>query len=45
MARVPRGGTSRLLAAVAPMLAAPDGGRLPDSPNYTYEFKYDGYLY
>ncbi|MFL6124273.1 non-homologous end-joining DNA ligase [Actinophytocola sp.] len=25
------------------MLASPDGGRLPDSPDYAYEFKYDGY--
>jgi hypothetical protein len=23
------------------MLASPDGGRLPDSPDYAYEFKYD----
>jgi hypothetical protein len=41
MARVPRGDGSRLPAAITPMLASPDGGRLPDSPDYTYEIKYD----
>ena len=38
-------GASQLPAAVAPMLASPDRGRLPDSPDYAYEYKYDGYLY
>jgi len=30
-------------AAIEPMLATPDGGRLPDGPDYAYEFKWDGY--
>lgn len=30
-------------AAVAPMLATPDRGRLPDDERFAYEFKYDGY--
>jgi bifunctional non-homologous end joining protein LigD len=34
---------SQLPAAVAPMLASPDRGRLPDNPDYAYEYKYDGY--
>jgi bifunctional non-homologous end joining protein LigD len=34
---------SQLPAAIAPMLASPDGGRLPDSPAYAYEYKWDGY--
>ena len=36
---------SGLPAAVAPMLASPGKGRLPDGPEWTYEYKYDGYLY
>jgi bifunctional non-homologous end joining protein LigD len=28
---------------VEPMLATPDGGRLPDGPEFAYEFKWDGY--
>ncbi len=41
MARVPRTGASELPAAIAPMLASPDGGRLPDGPAYAYEYKWD----
>ena len=33
----------RLPAAVAPMLASPDKGRLPDDERFVYEFKMDGY--
>ncbi|HWD04339.1 MAG TPA: non-homologous end-joining DNA ligase [Amycolatopsis sp.] len=29
--------------AIEPMLATPDGGNLRDDPQYTYEFKWDGY--
>jgi hypothetical protein len=28
-------------AAIEPMLATPDGGRLPDGPGFAYEFKWD----
>src|ERR1700754_3101090 len=34
---------SRLPPAVAPMLASPGRGRLPDNPRFAYEYKYDGY--
>ena len=34
---------SRLPPVIEPMLASPDRGRLPDSPDYAYEYKYDGY--
>jgi bifunctional non-homologous end joining protein LigD len=30
-------------AAIEPMLATPDGGRLPAGPEFAYEFKWDGY--
>ncbi len=43
MARASRTDRSRLPAMVAPMLASPDGGRLPDGPDYAYEYKCDGY--
>ncbi len=34
---------SRLPPPVAPMLASPGRGRLPDDPRFAYEYKYDGY--
>jgi bifunctional non-homologous end joining protein LigD len=34
---------STVPAAIEPMLATPDGGRLPDGPGFAYEFKWDGY--
>jgi len=43
MARVSRTDRSALPVMVAPMLASPDGGRLRDSPDFAYEYKYDGY--
>jgi bifunctional non-homologous end joining protein LigD len=35
--------SSRVPPAVAPMLASPGRGRLPDDPRFAYEYKYDGY--
>ena len=35
--------SSRVPSAVAPMLASPGRGRLPDNPRFAYEYKYDGY--
>lgn len=35
--------SSAVPAAIEPMLATPDGGRLPDGPGFAYEFKWDGY--
>jgi bifunctional non-homologous end joining protein LigD len=34
---------SRVPPPVAPMLASPGRGRLPDDPRFAYEYKYDGY--
>jgi hypothetical protein len=33
--------SSTVPAAIEPMLATPDGGRLPDGPGFAYEFKWD----
>jgi bifunctional non-homologous end joining protein LigD len=33
----------RLPPVIEPMLASPDRGRLPDSADFAYEYKYDGY--
>ncbi|HEX4724092.1 MAG TPA: non-homologous end-joining DNA ligase [Pseudonocardiaceae bacterium] len=33
----------RMPSEIEPMLATPDGGRLPEGPGYAYEFKWDGY--
>lgn len=35
--------SSRVPPAVAPMLASPGRGVLPDDPRFAYEYKYDGY--
>jgi bifunctional non-homologous end joining protein LigD len=35
--------SSRVPPAVAPMLASPGRGALPDDPRFAYEYKYDGY--
>ena len=40
--RQPGGGPGAVPAAMVPMLASPDGGRLPDDPRFSYEFKWDG---
>jgi bifunctional non-homologous end joining protein LigD len=44
MARASGRAGARLPAAVAPMLASPDRGRLPEGSEWVYEYKYDGYL-
>ncbi|MGH3762956.1 DNA ligase D [Actinophytocola sp.] len=36
-------GGAGLPPPVAPMLASPSRGRLPDDPRFGYEYKYDGY--
>lgn len=43
MAATSRHGESSVPAWVEPMLAKPDGGRLPVGPQYSYEDKLDGY--
>ena len=35
--------SSRVPSAMAPMLASPGRGALPDDPRFAYEYKYDGY--
>ncbi|WP_370973849.1 DNA ligase D [Amycolatopsis sp. cg9] len=43
MARTARRDSSRVPGWVEPMLAKPDGGRLREGPDWTYEYKLDGY--
>ncbi|MFK0244605.1 DNA ligase D [Amycolatopsis azurea] len=43
MARKTRRDSSLVPAWVEPMLAKPDGGRLPADANWSYEYKLDGY--
>jgi bifunctional non-homologous end joining protein LigD len=43
MARISRSDPPGVPAAIEPMLATADDGRLPDDPRYSYEYKWDGY--
>jgi bifunctional non-homologous end joining protein LigD len=43
MARGRRGDQSLVPPWIEPMLAKPDGGRLPSGPGWAYEYKLDGY--
>jgi bifunctional non-homologous end joining protein LigD len=45
MARTPCQDSSRIPGWIEPMLAKPDGGRLREGPDWTYEYKLDGYLH
>jgi bifunctional non-homologous end joining protein LigD len=43
MAGTSSAASSPMPPAMAPMLASPGRGRLPDDPRWAYEYKYDGY--
>jgi bifunctional non-homologous end joining protein LigD len=43
MVRDARGGRSGVPTWVEPILAKPDGGRLPSGPNMAHEYKLDGH--
>lgn len=41
MAHADRGAHSEVPAWIEPMLAKPDGGRLPSGPQWSYEIKWN----